>query len=150
GVVTVPSLGTVNVTLTATGLNGFSDLIYLTVTEAGPGCLSISSLPSPIYPNTSNTVTVRSLCQPGNQTSFHFSGHSGELFHDASGDPSFITGANVDYYITVGVPSSAALPAAGSMSYPVSVTSTNAQTGSVTLSLAGVGGSALPTGVSYQ
>ena len=156
GSTTVPYMGTVTLTVTATGLNGFTGLVNLQIGLA-PGwtnpCFSLwGSIPY-LTANSQGSFTLQNTCQYGSWwTEFVITGNAPSIgvSRTGSSNPMLNATAGADFTITPGMPTPPNLPAQGSIQYPVTVTSIGSQSGYVNLTLAPPAGSSMPAGVTYQ
>ena len=156
GTTTVPYMGTVTLTVTATGLNGFTGLVNLQIGLA-PGwtnpCFSLwGSIPY-LTANSQGSFTLQNTCQYGSWwTEFVITGNAPSIGVNRTGSSSPMLNATAgqDFTITPGMPTPSNLPAGGSIQYPVTVTSIGNQSGYVNLTLAPPAGGSMPAGVTYQ
>ncbi|MGB7723152.1 MAG: chitobiase/beta-hexosaminidase C-terminal domain-containing protein, partial [Bryobacteraceae bacterium] len=156
GSTTVPYMGTVTLTVTATGLNGFTGLVNLQIGLA-PGwtnpCFSLwGSIPY-LTANSQGSFTLQNTCQYGSWwTEFVITGNAPSIGVNRTGssNPMLNATAGADFTITPGLPTPPNLPAQGSIQYPVTVTSIGNQSGYVNLTLAPPAGGSMPAGVTYQ
>ena len=155
GTTTVPYMGTVTLTVTATGLNGFTGLVNLQIGLA-PGwtnpCFSLwGSIPY-LTANSQGSFVLQNTCQYGSWwTEFVITGNAPSIGVNRTGssNPMLNATAGQDFTITPGMPTPSNLPAQGSIQYPVTVTSIGNQSGYVNLTLAPPAGSSMPAGVTY-
>lgn len=156
GTTTVPYMGTVILTVTATALNGFTGGVNLQIGLA-PGstnpCFSLwGDLPY-LTANSQGSFTLQNNCQYGSSwTQFVITGNAPSIgvSRTGSSSPILVATAGGDFTITPGMPAPSNLPAGGSISYQVTVSSIGSQSGNVNLTLAPAAGSSMPAGVTYQ
>ena len=154
GIIFVPYLGTATINVTATALNGFNDEISLSLSQLNPNCFSLTGdLPS-LTPNSQGQFTFQNHCQGYNPNTdqFQITGSAASIgvSHTVYNGPTLAPEPGSGFTVTVGLPSSPALPVQGSISYPINMTSIGGLAGTVTLTLAPAPGNAMPAGVTYQ
>ncbi len=137
---------TLSLTLAATGLNGFNGSIALgTQAIGGSGACFGALWPASIQANTQTTITVRNNgCQNGAYLNLTVDGSAIGIRRSTSA-VTLYSAATGDFNIGVGAPTPSVLMPQSSVSYPVIVSSSNGQTGYVSLSL---NASGIPAGVS--
>jgi hypothetical protein len=127
---------TLNVTVSAAGLNGFSGSIPLGVQViAGSPCFGfMGNGQYSVQTNGQTTITVKNNnCTSGYMA---FTVHGSAIgIRRITSVVSLIATASGDFSVGVGTPSPAVLQPQSSISYPVIVSSSNGQTGYVNLSL---------------
>jgi hypothetical protein len=155
GTTTVPYLGTVPLTVTATGINGFTGeinlLVGLPLGTTNP-CFTAGGA-FYITANSQVTIAMTNNCPYGGPaTQFLITGNAPSIGVSRAGSssPTLVPAAGGNFTITPGMPTPSNLPAQGSISYQVTVTSIGGQAGYVNLTLAPQAGSSMPAGVTYQ
>jgi hypothetical protein len=147
--VTVGTNTTLYLTLTAVGLNGFSGSIALStqLQQVAGNCLALAGAPGAISANTQAFIPIQNNnCAPGATAILHLVGSALGISRPPANSPDMIVAtSNGDFTVAVGAPAPATLTPQASVTYPVTVSSVNGLTGSVSLSLGG----AVPAGVSY-
>ena len=144
------NLGTnasLNVTVSAAGLNGFSGSIPLGVQViAGSPCfVFMGNGQYSVQTNGQATITVKNNnCMPGSAEAFTVHGSAIGIRRITS-TIFLVATASGDFSVGVGTPSPAVLQPQSSISYPVIVSSSNGQSGNVNLTLDAYG---IPAGVS--
>jgi hypothetical protein len=145
GTIWIPANSTINVPITATGLNGFTGNIALgTQTVFGSGCFSVTA-PSSMAANTQATIAVRNVnCVSGADDLFVY-GSANRIYRIASNSAIALgVPAAGDFTLAVGAPSPAVLTPQGYVAYTVTVSSVNGQSGCVSLSLSDTGTNLIP------
>jgi hypothetical protein len=151
GTTTVPWMGNAALTVTATGLNGFTGAIVLQIAPA-PGsawkCFSLTGDPEAVWANSQGSFTLTNNCTYSATAQFVITGNAPSIgvSRVGSSSPTLVANpaASADFAITAGPPTPSSLPAAGSITYPVMVTSIGNQSGYVNLALAPSGGTSMP------
>jgi uncharacterized repeat protein (TIGR01451 family) len=153
GVISMGPGATQVLTLTAMGLNGFNGSIALSNTvQQGPVCFVVTSAPASMAANSQAAIAVHNFCgssQNGFVGFLYISGSAIGIHRSLTngvlnGGVELVNAASGDFSVGVGAPTPAVLAPQSSVTYPVTVSSVNGQTGFVNLGVAG-----MPAGVSY-
>ncbi len=141
----VPQGQTINVTLSSIGLNGFSGTIGLGY--GGNGCFTVG-VPQTMAANSQVVVPVtNSYCGSNQGTVLYFSG-TGMAMQRAAAPVYLLSTASADFSVGVSPPTGTAtvLSYQSPISYPITVSSVNGGSGTVSLALDN-SSTALPTDV---
>jgi len=149
-VITLSPSATVNVAVSAMGLNGFYGPISLSseTTSGTPACFAVTTNPATIYPGTQATVTVRNNnCPIGSMIVLYIHGSavvSGMSVRRLGSNNALdiVSGGIQDFTISIGGPSPVTLTPLGLVNYPITISSVNGMSGNVNIGVASV-----PSGV---